>query len=152
MRTSTAYCVLLLVARSARLCCGGVKVQSPNGDESIPAGSRQLITWSCDAGVQQVSIGFSFTGGVSWDPVAPSVASIKGQGSYLWKVPSVSSPRCLIRVTAIGKPGGSDQSDAPFTVFPCALPKASWRDCCVTPRAGSVPKTSPLKRVTGPTS
>ena len=132
MRTSAARCVLLLVACLAEPCCGGVKVQSPNGGESIPAGSRHLITWSCDAGIQQVSIEFSFTGGVFWDPVAPSVASIKGQGSYLWRVPSIASPRCLIRVTAIGKPGGSDQSDTPFTVFPCALRMDYDGDCLVT--------------------
>ena len=105
MRTSAACRVLLLVTCLTGLCRGAVKVQSPNGGESIPARSRHPITWSFDAGVQQVSIEFSFTGGVFWDPVTPSAATVKGQGSYLWTVPSVSSPRCLIRVTAIGKPG-----------------------------------------------
>jgi len=132
MRTSAACRVLLLVTCSAGLCRGSVRVQSPNGDESIPAKSRHLITWSCDASVQQVSIEFSFTGGVFWDVVAPGVASVKGQGSYLWTVPSVSSPRCLIRVTAIGKTGGSDQSDAPFTIFPCALRMDYDGDCLIT--------------------
>ncbi len=132
MRTLAACRVLLLMTCSAGLCCGGVKVQNPDGGESIPARSQHLITWSCDAGVQQVSIEFSFTGGVFWDAVAPSVASVKGQGSYLWRVPSVSSPRCLIRVTAIGKPGGSDQSDAPFTIFPCALRMDYDGDCLIT--------------------
>ncbi len=132
MRTSAACRVLLLVTCLSGLCRGGVKVQSPNGGESIPAGSRHLITWSCNAGVQQVSIEFSFTGGVFWDVVVPSVAFTKGQGNYLWTVPSVSSPRCLIRITALGKPGGFDQSDAPFTIFPCALRMDYDGDCLIT--------------------
>jgi hypothetical protein len=132
MRISAACCTLLLVTCSAGLCRGAVKVQSPNRGESIPARSRHLITWSCDVATQQVNIEFSFTGGVFWDVVAPGVASVKGQGSYPWTVPSVSSPRCLIRVTAMGKPSDSDQSDAPFTIFPCALRMDYDGDCIIT--------------------
>ncbi|MCX5646581.1 MAG: CAP domain-containing protein [Phycisphaerae bacterium] len=132
--------VLLLAACSAGLisvglvepCRAGVKVESPNGGESIPAKSRRPIIWSCDASVQQVMIEFSYTGGVFWNMVAPVAPCAKGKGSYLWTVPSISSPRCLIRVTTAGKLGGSDQSDAPFTIFPCALRMDYDGDCVIT--------------------
>jgi hypothetical protein len=132
MKTTAAYGVLLATVCLAGLCSGGVKVESPNGGESIPAKSRRLIAWRCDATVQQVTIEFSYTGGVFWDVIAPAAPSTKGQGSYLWTAPSVSSPRCLIRITAPGKLGGSDQSDAPFTIFPCALRMDYDGDCAIT--------------------
>jgi len=133
MRATATRGVLLLVTLcSAGLCRGGVKVESPNGGESFPAKSQQRITWSCDTSIQQVTIEFSFTGGVFWDVVAPAAPCTKGKGSYVWTVPAVSSPRCLIRVTAAGKMGGSDQSDGPFTVFPCALRMDYDGDCIIT--------------------
>jgi hypothetical protein len=132
MRTTAAWGVLLLMAGSAGLCRGDVKVQSPNGGESFPANSRRLITWSCDVGIQQVTVEFSFTGGIFWDVVASAVPCGKGQGSYLWTVPPVSSPRCLIRVTGSGQSGSWDQSDAFFTVFPCTLRMDYDGDCRIT--------------------
>jgi hypothetical protein len=140
MKTMTVRGVLFLTVCSAGLisvgsvepCRGDVKMQSPNGGESIPARSRRLITWSCDPSVQQATIEFSFTGGVFWDVIAPAAPCVNGKGSYPWTVPLVSSPRCLIRVSASGKSGGSDQSDALFTVFPCALRMDYDGDCLIT--------------------
>ncbi len=132
MRTSAVYGVLLLAVGSAPWCDGSVRVESPNGGESIPAQSRHWITWSCDTNVQQVSIEFSFTDGVFWDAITRAAPSTKGRGSYLWTVPAVSSPRCLIRVTATDKPNDWDQSDAPFTIFPCALRMDYDGDCVLT--------------------
>ena len=101
MRATAVRGVLLLMVCSAGLtsvglvepCRGSVTVQSPNGGESIAAGSRRLVTWSCDTSVRQATIEFSFTGGVFWDVVAPAAPASGGQGSYPWTVPSVSSPR-----------------------------------------------------------
>ncbi|MCU0914344.1 MAG: CAP domain-containing protein [Planctomycetes bacterium] len=108
-----------------------VTVERPNGGESLPAGSRQPITWRCDATVSQVTIEFSYTGGVFWEVVA-AASSANGRGSHLWTVPAVSSPRCLVRITASGPAGGSDRSDASFTVFPCALRLDYDGDCVIT--------------------
>ena len=140
VRTSLVQRVLFLAVCSAGLtsvglvepCRGAVKVESPKGGESIPAKSRRPIAWSCDASIQQATIEFSYTGGVFWDVVAPAAPCAKGKGSYLWTVPSISSPRCLIRVTAAGKLGGSDQSDAAFTIFPCTLRMDYDGDCIIT--------------------
>jgi hypothetical protein len=113
-------------------CRAAIRVESPNGGESIPAKSQRLVTWSCDTSIQQVAIEFSYTGGVFWDVVAPAVPCVKGKGSYLWTVPALSSPRCLIRVTAVGKVGSFDRSDTLFTVFPCALRMDYDGDCVIT--------------------
>ncbi len=132
MRTSAIYGVLLLAVSSAAWCAGSVRVESPNGGESVPAQSRHWITWSCDTNVPQVTIEFSFTDGIFWDVVTDAAPSAKGGGRYLWTVPAVSSPRCLIRVTAVGKSDDWDQSDAPFTVFPCSLRMDYDGDCVLT--------------------
>jgi hypothetical protein len=114
------------------LCGGAVHVESPNGGESFPAGSMQVVFWKCDTSVSQAAIEFSYTGGALWEAVAPAVSCAKGWGRYLWRTPAVSSPRCLIRVTASGKSGGSDQSDSMFTVYPCTLRMDYDGDCVVT--------------------
>jgi hypothetical protein len=132
MKTTAVRGVVLWAICSAGLCHGGVQVESPKGGESIPAKSRWLITWSCDASIQQVTIEFSYSGGIFWDVIAPAVPSIKGKGSYLWTVPVISSPRCLIRVTAIDKAATSDQSDGPFTIFLCTLRMDYDGDCVIT--------------------
>jgi hypothetical protein len=132
MRISALYGILLLAVCSAGRCGDVVTVERPKGGESIAARSQQRITWSCDTSVQEVTIEFSFTGGVFWDVVAVAAPSAQGKGSYLWAVPAVSSPRCLIRVTALTKSGGWDESDAPFTIFPCTLRMDYDGDCIIT--------------------
>ena len=140
MRTMVVQRVWLLAVCSAGLlgvglvepCRAAIRVESPNGGESIPAQSQRLVTWSCDPSIQQVTIEFSYTGGVFWDVVAPAVPCTKGKGSYLWTVPAISSPRCLIRVTAVGKMGSLGRSDTLFTVFPCALRMDYDGDCVIT--------------------
>ena len=124
--------VLVSVLCFAGLCQAAIVVESPNGGEAIAAKSQWLITWRCDAWVRQVAVEFSFTGGASWQTIAPAAASNQRKGSFLWTVPSLSSPKCLIRVTSADNPADSDQSNAIFTVFPCALRMDYDGDCVVT--------------------
>lgn len=132
MKTAGVGCALILTASLAGLCCAGVRVESPNGGESISAGSQWLITWQCDEWVEQVMISFSFTNGVFWEDIASAGCS-DGRGSYSWTASAVSSRECLIRVRALSKEdNGSDQSDRAFTVFPCALRMDYDGDCAVT--------------------
>jgi len=132
MGTTSARYAMLLTACLAALCSGGITIESPNGGERIPAKSQWTIAWRCDGTIQQVTIEFSFTNGVFWEPVTPAAACAKGKGSYFWAVPSVSSPQCLIRITDAGKSVASGQSDAVFTIFPCALRMDYDNDCVVT--------------------
>jgi hypothetical protein len=132
MRNIGLRCAIVLCGCVVGLCSGAVRVVSPNGGESFPAGSMQVIIWQCDTSVSQAAIEFSYTDGVLWETLVSAAPCAKGRGSYLWKTPAVSSPRCLIRVTTAGKSGGSDQSDATFTVYPCTLRMDYDGDCVVT--------------------
>lgn len=122
----------LLAVCVVGLCSGGVTVQSPNGGERVPAQGQWLITWSCDGSTEQAMIEFSYTDGVFWEMVAPAVSCAGGSGSYPWTVPALSSPACLIRITGLNEAGGSDQSNAAFTVFPCTLQMDYDHDCAIT--------------------
>lgn len=132
MRATGLGCALMLAGCLAGVCSGAVKVESPNGGESLPAGSRQVIAWQCDTSIEQAAVEFSYTGGVLWETVTPAARCVNGRGSLAWEVPAVSSPRCLVRVTAAAKSGGSDQSDATFTIFPCSLRMDYDGDCAIT--------------------
>lgn len=130
MRATSFACALMLCAGLAGLSSGAITVQFPNGGESLPAESAQVIAWECDPGINEVAIEFSYTGGVLWETLTLAVKCINGRGSYLWRVPAVTSPRCLIRITA--RSGVQAQSDAPFTIFPCNLRMDSDGDCIIT--------------------
>jgi len=64
--------------------------------------------------------------------VARGATSGVGKGSFPWTVPSISSPKCLIRITDAANPGDSDVSNAAFTIFPCALRMDFDGDCIIT--------------------
>lgn len=132
MRTIGLSFSLVIVVCLAGLCDGAVRVVSPNGGESVPVGSTQLIVWQCDTSVSTAAVEFSYTDGVLWEILSTAAPCDKGQGSLVWKVPAVSSPRCLIRVATANKSGGSDQSDAAFTVYPCTLRMDYDGDCVIT--------------------
>ncbi|OHB74681.1 MAG: hypothetical protein A2Z25_09415 [Planctomycetes bacterium RBG_16_55_9] len=132
MKTRFAGLALALIICLAGPSSGFTRVESPNGGERIPAGGRWLITWQCDSDIEQVSIELSFTDGVFWEPVIPAAECSEGRGSYLWTVPSLSSPACLIRIADLDSPKDSDQSDGVFTIFPCALRMDYDNDCVIT--------------------
>jgi hypothetical protein len=132
MKTGWIRLALGLTLCVIGLCEATVTVQSPNGGDSIAAGSQWTITWRCDSRIKQVGIEFSFTEGAVWEVVAPAAACSGGRGSFLWTVPSISSARCLVRIKDADNPSDSDSSDGAFTVFPCALRMDYDGDCVVT--------------------
>ncbi|MDQ1352871.1 MAG: hypothetical protein QG657_3177 [Acidobacteriota bacterium] len=81
-----------------------IKVTSPNGGESLAAGSTHKITWSSTGGIQKVIIEYSFNGGTSWNNIVMSSAN---DGSYEWIVPDTPSEKCLVRIR------GNDSDDTP---------------------------------------
>ncbi len=102
-----------------------VAVFSPNGGESLVAGSVQTVRWSAsdDHGVQSVSIWYSTDGGVT---ISPIVSGLSNSGSYAWTVPGTLTNSGLIYVLATdGSLGSLDWSDAPFSVVQhCTLPSS----------------------------
>ncbi len=132
MKYYQALLVSLLTICLIGVSSGITRIESPNGRERIPAGAKWPITWRCDSDTERVSIEFSFTGGVFWELIAPKVGCKQRRGSYLWTVPNLSSPACLIRIVDLDDASNSDRSDGVFTIFPCTLRMDFDNDCIIT--------------------
>ena len=92
---------------------GTITVISPNGGESITAGSQFEIKWN-GSGNGTVVIEYSADNGTDWDTI---ITNYVNTGSYLWaKVPNVISNECLIRVSTSDNQS-SDQTDRAFGII-----------------------------------
>lgn len=94
-----------------------VSVTSPNGGETLAAGSAANITWSAsdNVAVTTVDVDYSLDGGGSWVNVGAGLAN---SGTVGWSVPNSPSVQVLARVTAHDAAGnaGADVSDGQFTI------------------------------------
>jgi hypothetical protein len=106
-------------------------VTAPNGGDNLTCGTQTLLTWSAtDNGgaIATVDLSVSLDNGGIWTPIATGVAN---SGAYLWTptAPGTNtgaSPvyTALFRVEAedgVGNPG-SDDSNAPFSIFDPSTP------------------------------
>ncbi|MGD2091709.1 MAG: fibronectin type III domain-containing protein [Candidatus Aminicenantes bacterium] len=93
-----------------------ITVISPNGGETLTAGSTHDITWT-SAGIEEgnhISIRYSIDSGTTWKDIITFTAN---SGSYSWAVPDDPSDHCLIRISGSDKDEGpADQSDSVFTI------------------------------------
>jgi hypothetical protein len=104
--------VVLLIASLFLFCssCGdlpdkGVAILSPKANDIVQAGASYEIQWKTEnpnpeSGVM-VTIEFSKNGGKSWEQVEDNVPKA---GKYLWKVPTIDSAQCKIRVFYQARP------------------------------------------------
>ncbi len=96
-----------------------VAVTSPNGGETLSAGSTHTITYTAsdpDSGPSplSISIDYSADGGATWTSV---VAGQTNTGSYAWTVPATATTNGYIGIRANdGAAETPDTSDAPFTI------------------------------------
>lgn len=83
-------------------------ILAPNGDETLKACTFATIVWT---GNSSGNLFYSTDGGTSW-------TSMPGGYNYSssWKVPEVSSSRCLIKIVDINDPSLFDISDAAFSI------------------------------------
>jgi len=89
-----------------------ITVTSPNGGESWLMGSTHSITWTSSGTVGNVKIQYTTDNGSSWKTI---VSSTINDGSYTWKLPSVTSNSCKVRVSETdGSPG--DTSNTVFSI------------------------------------
>jgi hypothetical protein len=72
---------------------------SPWWGDTLQSGTESVITWKSD-GIEMINIEFSADEGATWTAVADSV---NGR-SYTWTVPTVNSPRCMLRATSVREP------------------------------------------------
>lgn len=95
-----------------------VTLITPNGGQSIAAGSLFLIEWTAPAEAVNFTIEYSTNSGAKWKVLD---AGVQGN-AYVWKLSKVKPlSTYLLRVTGYNASGiavGSDVSDAVFSVLP----------------------------------
>jgi len=112
-----AYHPTILRHTSVKLNPGTIalRVQLPNGNETLVEGLLQTIYWyrPTSPAFDMVRIDYSLDGGARWILVA---ANAPNSGSYTWTVPPTLSTNCLIRVSNAAGGSPADTSDAPFAI------------------------------------
>jgi beta propeller repeat protein len=104
-----------------------ITVVSPNGGQTLMAGSQQQVQWQSQGAISTVKI--ELFNGTNWQTLADAVAN---SGTYEIDVPSgINSQQCLIQVSDSANLSIADQSDAIFTIFQCILTADLTGDCLV---------------------
>jgi hypothetical protein len=81
-----------------------INLTSPNGGESLTAGSIYQITWTWTGSNSEIIIDYSIDNGVTWAYIGVAEAN---NGIYNWSVPGTPSNNCLVRIK------GADKDEAP---------------------------------------
>ncbi len=71
-----------------------LKLIQPNGGEVFVAGSETLVAWNGIPIGDTVTLEYSSDNGNSWRTITDEAVG----GKYLWNVPTISSPQCLVCV------------------------------------------------------
>jgi len=92
-----------------------IKVDYPNGNETISANSNVVIKWQ-SANVTNVNIDYTTNGGTSWTNIVNNFPANLLQTN--WTVPNlaISANNCLIRVYDSSDPTIVDTSNGKFTI------------------------------------
>jgi hypothetical protein len=118
-----------------------VVVLSPNGAETIAAGSTWSVTYTATdaSGIAHVDVALSDDGGATFKPLA---RTLPPTGTFAWFVPNRPGTANRIRVVAVDNAGnpGQDPSDATFTITarPAGYVPTTLRDV-------DMPGTQPLE-------
>jgi len=102
-----------------------VKLNTPNGGETLTSGTSYTITWTTNSTkkpVSKVILSYTKDGGMTWKVIDKLTSN---DGTYGWTVPSVLSPKtkCKVKVVlkdSAGNTVGSDASDMWFTIAPAS--------------------------------
>jgi len=87
---------------------------SPNGGETLLAGSTHNITWSSQGKIgDNVKLEYSTDSGENWVTI---ISSTPNNSAYSWVVPDTSSSHCLVKVSSLPNFTYSDVSDAEFAI------------------------------------
>ena len=85
-----------------------ITVLSPNGGETLLAGSNTNITWT-STNIANVNIEFTTDNGADWSPITTS--PVPSVGQYVWQnIPGVNSSLCRIKIS------NADGSGQPFDI------------------------------------
>jgi hypothetical protein len=88
-----------------------ITVLTPNGGESLEAGSVYNVTWESVGTIAQVHVQYQVDGG-TWSTAAINQPNT---GTYAWTVPNITSTSVMLRV--VSATGGLlDEADASFAI------------------------------------
>jgi hypothetical protein len=97
-----------------------VTLNNPNGGEGFISGATTVIVWNATDNLTPaanlvLALTYSTNGGTSWNAIAFDGVN---DGAFTWTVPAVTSPTCLVRLTATDGSGnvGADTSNAVFAI------------------------------------
>lgn len=91
---------------------------APIGGEKWCAGSRQNIAWQASH-VKEINLQYSVNQGESWEIIAEQFNA--ALGSYVWEIPAVNSPQCLVQIIDSANPARQARSDSTFSIYQAAL-------------------------------
>jgi hypothetical protein len=102
-----------------------VKLNTPNGGESLTSGDSYEIKWSTNTTknpVSKVILQYTLDGGLTWKQITTFTGG-NNPGIYTWTIPTVVSTKtkCKVKVVlkdSAGNVVGSDLSDGFFTINP----------------------------------
>jgi C1A family cysteine protease len=117
-QSTTSSWSLVTSVRISEAELTGVKVLSPNGGETISAGSTYTVRWEAPSNAVKFRVYYSINKGYSWKSI--TAAYVMGK-SYDWVVPTLSSSKkdCLIKVNGYDQYNtlvSYDRSDQPFRI------------------------------------
>lgn len=90
-----------------------ITVTSPNGGETWSVNTSRTITWTSNT-ITNVKIEYTNNNGLTWNTIVSTTSALNGY--YNWNIPLAAIGNCKIRISEIGNPSVSDQSDSTFTV------------------------------------
>ena len=95
-----------------------IQLSSPYSGDSLEAGSSTLIRWTAQGeNIAGVSLSYSSDGGNTFPDIITEKTG--NNGSYEWKIPSVSGSRFRIKISALDSSGqiiATDQTPADFVI------------------------------------
>lgn len=92
-----------------------ITITYPNGGETLPAGSQQVITWKTTGVITKVDIEYTLDNKKTWHSLVTGAAN---SGSYTWNVPATMATTCYLWVKGWGNANGNDTdySDNSFKI------------------------------------
>ncbi len=110
---------------------------TPNGGESMYAGTTFNITWNTSTFYSTIDLWYSVNNGTSWTMITNSETN---DGTYIWTVPNANSTSCLVKAANTADNTVYDVSNAVFTIKPAVTiltPNGDngstlWGGCTVT--------------------
>jgi YD repeat-containing protein len=98
-----------------------VRLNSPNGGETLKSGTIYTITWTTNGTIRpvaKVTLSYSLDGGTTYTVIKTLTGN---PGTYNWTVPAVTSTNCKVKVVLKDSGAvaiGSDVSNNIFTISP----------------------------------